>query len=134
MPSVTVGINPPNGFAGLEAWFWVTGYTGTPIIVKPPALDHVLVVSATPTSYRWTFGDGSVPYTTISLGQPYPARSDIHHSYHSLNPAYPVQVTFNFDVRYQVDGGPWVNLPAIQRTATAIYQVGQVRTYIVARA
>lgn len=133
MPSVTVGINPPSGFAGLDAWFWVAGYTGTPITATPPALGHVLIVSATPTSYTWDFGDGSAPYTTTSLGQPYPQQSDIHHTYKVMSPAYRVTVTFNFDVRYQVDGGAWIDLPAIQRTATANYQVGQVRTYVVSR-
>lgn len=133
MPSVSVGINPPDGFAGLEAWFWVSGYSGAPITVTPPALGHTLVVSATPTSYTWDFGDGTAPYTTASLGQPYPQQSDIRHTYAAMNPAYQVTVIFNFNVRYQVDGGAWINLPPIQRTATATYQVGQVRTYIVSR-
>jgi hypothetical protein len=133
MPSVTVGINPPIGLSGLQAWFWISGYSGTPIVETPPALGQTLVVQATPTDYVWNFGDGSAPLTTTSLGQPYPRQSDITHTYRAMNADYQVQVTFNFNVRYQVNGGAWVNLPPIQRSATANYQVGQVRTIIVSR-
>jgi hypothetical protein len=133
MPSVTVGINPPIGLSGLQAWFWISGYSGTPIVETPPALGQTLVVQATPTDYVWNFGDGSAPLTTTSLGQPYPRQSDITHTYRAMNADYQVQVTFNFNVRYQVNGGAWVNLQPIQRSATANYQVGQVRTIIVSR-
>ena len=133
MPSVTIGINPPIGLSGLQAWFWISGYAGTPIIETPPALGQTLVVQATPTDYVWNFGDGSTPLITTSLGQPYPQQSDITHTYRAMNADYQVQVTFNFGVRYQVNGGAWVNLPPIQRSATANYRVGQVRTIIVSR-
>jgi hypothetical protein len=135
MPNVTVEINPPVGLAGLQAWFWVTGYAGAPVVEMPPALGHTLTIVATPTSYTWSFGDGSAPVVTTDLGQPYPRQSDITHTYQAMTTGtdYQVRVTFSFAVSYRVDGGAWIALPAIQRTASASYQVGEAETIIVQR-
>jgi hypothetical protein len=136
MPNVTIQHSPNiNGVAHLATWFWVTGYDGSPITVTKSALGANLVVKATPTSYSWNFGDGSSTFATTSLGVAWPQTAgDITHTYTQLSTAgFPVSVTFNFSVVYQVNGGPVQPLPPIQRSAGLGFKVGEINTVVVSR-
>jgi len=133
VPQVEIGANPARGMVGIEAWFWISGYDGSALTQSTPAFGQTVEVRATPTSYRWDFGDGTV-ITTTSLGVPYPEESDITHAYErssaGLPQGYPVEVTFTFEVAYRVDGGPWQPLPGISRTATLAYPVQESQAVI----
>jgi hypothetical protein len=115
-PKVSIGLNPaPFGITGLESYFWLTGYDGSPIYRSVQATDPATGLPATvelraiPKEYRWSFGDGAA-VTTTSLGAAYPAASDIRHTYDirsdrspmATNGLYEVQVAASFDVAYQV--------------------------------
>lgn len=133
MPGVELRANPAVGIAGLEAWFWAEGYAGDPIFETRDVLGRTFKVVAAPARYLWDFGDGTTPVGSASLGQAYPLRSEVRHVYESMSAGYPVQVRFVFDVRYQVDGGEWIELPSIERTASTSYRVGEIRTVVTAR-
>lgn len=70
-------------------------------------------VEARPTSYRWTFGDGTTR-TTSSPGRPYPAK-DVAHVYRRTGEQR-ITLTVTWSGRYRVEGaGPW---RAVDGTAT----------------
>jgi hypothetical protein len=115
-PKIEIGLNPASfGITGLESYFWVAGYDGSPIYRSVQATDPATSLPATvelravPKEYRWSFGDGTA-VTTTSLGAAYPARSDIRHTYDvrsdrslmATNGLYQVRITASFDVAYQV--------------------------------
>ena len=82
LPGMAVGLNPAQfGITGFESYFWVAGYDCQPILqpaTGTPGTSGWL--RATPTYYRWSFGDG-YSVTTTSLGQAYPKVSAITHTY-----------------------------------------------------
>lgn len=136
MPKVTIQHSPNvNGVVHLATWFWVTGYEGSPLTVTRSAFGANVVVTATPTSYTWDFGDGSAAYSTTSLGVAWPQESgDITHTYTELSSTgFPVQVTFDFNVSYSVNGGPAQALPPITRSASLSFKVGEINTVVVSR-
>ncbi|GAC1361450.1 MAG: hypothetical protein NVSMB32_00440 [Actinomycetota bacterium] len=126
-PPLGVGVAPAvDGITGLESYFWLTGYGGLPIDRTARTASGASVeMRATPASYVWDFGDGS-GFTTTSLGQPYPAVSDIRHTYdvrsdrsrYGVNGRYQVKVTGSFDVSFRVVV-PGVDLPAQNWTSFA---------------
>lgn len=133
MPGVEIRANPGVGVAGMEAWFWAEGYSGLPILEQRDVLGRTIEVEAAPARYLWDFGDGTPPVETATLGLAYPDRSDIRHVYEGMSGGFPVQVRFLFDVRYRVDGGDWIRLAPIERTAAASYRVGEIRTVVTSR-
>ena len=69
-PTLTVHVNPPSaGLAGLESWFWATGYDGGPITHHLEVFDVAVDVQCI-TGVRWQFGDGAT--LDGDLGRPYP--------------------------------------------------------------
>lgn len=136
VPDITVGVNPQVGLVAMPAWFWIEGYDGAPIRTSDTLGGTTVEVEITPTSYRWSFGDGAT-LTTTSLGQPYPQVSDIRHTYEqsslSAGGAFPVTVEISFSVRYRVDGGPWQPLDPITRSFTAAYPVQQLQSILTGR-
>jgi hypothetical protein len=160
MPSVTIESSPSaGGIDGLNTWFWTSGYMGGPIVDTRTALGVTIEVDATPTSFVWSFGDGTPVITTTSLGVPWqpadapsvPGRPDcdlsgnsmpgvrvpngsITHCYRTTSTSpLTVSVTFNFAVSWRANGGPFQALPPIQRTATRSYPVQQIVSSVVAR-
>lgn len=160
MPAVTIESSPSaGGIDGLNTWFWTSGYTGGPIVDTRTALGATIEVDATPTSFVWSFGDGTPVITTSSLGVPWqpadtpsvPGRPDcdlsgnpmpgvqvapgaITHCYRTTAASpLTVSVTFNFAVSWRANGGPFQALPPIQRTATRSYPVQQIVSSVVAR-
>ncbi len=77
----TIDIRPNNkGVVAIPAYFWITGYDGTTITQTDTIAGTTLTVTATLTTTEWDFGDNTTPVEG-SLGQPWPQRSDVHHSY-----------------------------------------------------
>jgi hypothetical protein len=135
MPAVTIKMTPPNsGIVNYETWFWAEGYSGQPVSETRDALGRRIEVLATPSYYRWEFGDGTRPFETASLGRPYPDRDGaVTHLFDYHSPGYTVALTFVFDIQYRVDGGPWIQLEPIERSTSTPYRVDQIRTVVVSR-
>lgn len=70
-----------------------------------PLLGHTVDLAIKLGHYRYDFGDGSLPATTISPGGAYPD-GDIRHAY-SVAGGYAASVTVTVTADYRVDGGPW---------------------------
>ena len=132
VPSAEIGINPNRGLVGVESWFWIEGYDGSPVNESVNAFGRRVEVEARVASYE-SFGDGSTVMATTP-GRPYPERSEIRHDYQRSSAGYPsgyrVEVTFVFDVRYRVGGGGWVELPGISRVAGTDYPVRESQALI----
>jgi hypothetical protein len=133
VPDAEVKINPDRGLVGVDSWFWIEGYDGSPIEDSTDAFGQRVEVEARVTSYEWSFGDGD-SITAKTPGRSYPHRSDIRHVYQrssaGLTSGYSVEVTFTFHVRYRVDGGGWIGLPGISRVAGTSYLVRESQAVI----
>lgn len=130
MPKVNVRINPDVGLVGAESWFWIEGYSGEAITNSTDAFGRAVEVEARAIHYEWFFGDGSTAAATTP-GTAYPERSQIRHVFQRASSGgYGIDVRFTFTVRYRVDGGAWIELPGISRTATAIYRVRESQAVI----
>ncbi len=135
LPRISIGANPDVGLVAMPAWFWVRGYSGG-TLTGAATLDRSSVrVEITPTSYRWTWGDGSSLHAS-SVGRAYPARSDIRHTYerssHGAGGAYPVRLRITWSARYSENGGPWLSLDPITRTYSRAYPVQQLQSVLTA--
>jgi hypothetical protein len=133
VPRAQIGVNPDRGLVDVESWFWLEGYDGSPIEDSTDAFGQLVQVQARVTRYEWSFGDGSTVGATTP-GRPYPERSEIRHIYQRSSAGYPsgyaVKVAFVFDVRYQVAGGRWIELPGITRVAEESYRVRESQALI----
>lgn len=133
IPNVTIEMNPELGLVGVESWFWIEGYDGSPMTDSTDAFGRLVEVEAEVLRYEWSFGDGST-LVGSTIGSPFPERSDIRHVYERSSlghpSGYPVEVAFVFGVRYRVDGGGWIELPGITRVAQALYPVRESQAVI----
>jgi hypothetical protein len=125
----------------MPGWFWVAGYNGDPIqasrtiTLPPPApglppTSFTVTVRIWPSSYHWSFGDGTA-IDTHSLGKPYPAQSDIKHTYEFSSLSFPtgfaVRCTVQWSAEYRVNGGGPQALPAIHHTYESDYRVQELQ-------
>lgn len=128
-PSLVTRVNPSIGLTGLASWFWLTGN---------PAMSDA-VASSGPLTVRvhakligavWEFGDG-LGYDSNDLGQPFPAVSDIQHTYqadaYGLAGGYTVIADLRFFVTYSVNGGPWRTLGIKTKPYFQLYNVQQLQ-------
>ncbi len=134
IPDIAIEANPSIGLVALPSWFWIDGYDGSPIS-SSDALPGVTVdVEIEPLVYRWSFGDGTTAETT-SLGQRYPAESDIRHVYEqsslAAGGAYSITVEVTFAARYRVNSGAWEPLDPITRLFSNDYPVQQLQSVLV---
>jgi hypothetical protein len=129
IPTGGIGANPARSLVGLPTWFWYSGYDGRPLTKTVTAFGVSVQVQATPTSYRWDFGDGT-RLISRSLGRPYPARSPITHTYLTARAGVRVRCVFAFALRWRTGGGPWALLPPLARTATATLEVAESQAVI----
>src|SRR5512132_1100348 len=116
-------------FSSGAPFFWYSGYDGRPLTRTTSAFGVTVEVEATPTNYRWTFGDGA-SLTSEGLGRAYPARSLISHTYQTARPEVTVRCRFGFAVRWRTGGGPWAPLPPLARTASTTLEVAESQTVI----
>lgn len=157
LPQMQIKENPALGLVNLPGWFWIDGYDGKPFgdsqtITIPPAVGPdvpftvvpasdprrqptylTVSVQVWPSSYQWSFGDGSA-LDTESLGQPYPAQSDIQHVYQfsslQTQSGFPVQVIAIFAAHFEVNGGTPQDLPPMSHTYTAVYPVQEAQSLL----
>jgi hypothetical protein len=71
VPQGGIEANPTRSLVGLPTFFWYSGYDGRPLTRTTSAFGVTVEVEATPTDYRWTFGDGA-SLTSEGLGRAYP--------------------------------------------------------------
>jgi hypothetical protein len=133
IPQVAVKINPNRGLVGAESWFWLQGYSGAPLSRSTNAFGSSVEVDARVTRYTWRFGDGS-SITSSTPGRAYPSRSTVRHTYErssaDFSNGYPVDVDFEFVVRYRVGNGGWTSIPGISRSAHGDYLVRESQAVI----
>ncbi len=157
LPNIQLKMNPALGLVNLPGWFWVDGYDGKPFgtsrtVTIPPAVgpdvpftevpkndprrqptSFTVSVTISASRYQWSFGDGA-SLVTQSLGQAYPAQSDIQHTYtfsSFQSPSdFPVSLTVVYNASYQVNGGAPQGLPQIAHTYTAAYPVQEAQTVL----
>lgn len=157
LPNIQIKENPTLGLVNLPGWFWVDGYDGKPFgtsrtVTIPPAVgpnipftqipandprrqptSFTVSVKIWPTSYQWSFGDGTT-LTTQSLGQGYPAQSDIQHTYQysslKTQSGFPIQLSVVFAAQYQVNSGAPRAVPSISHTYSATYPVQEAQALL----
>jgi hypothetical protein len=129
VPAGQIRINPARALAGLATWYWYQGYDGHPLTKTVSELGVTVQVQATPTAFRWDFGDGAT-LTSRGLGRAFPKRSTITHTYQAAHEQVTVRCTFEFSVRWRVPGGPWAPLDPISRSATTTFEVAESQTVI----
>lgn len=133
VPQAEIKINPNRGLVGVDSWFWIDGYDGSPIEESTNAFGQRVEVEASVTRYEWSFGDGET-LAAKTVGRSYPHRSQIRHVYErssaGLSSGYQVEVSFSFSVRYRIDGGGWIELPGISRVAATSYPVRESQSVI----
>jgi hypothetical protein len=129
VPDGVIEANPTRSLVGLPTFFWYSGYDGRPLTRTVSAFGVSVEVEATPTSYRWAFGDGA-SLISEGLGRAYPARSPIAHTYQTARQAVTVHCRFAFAVRWRTGGGPWAALPPLARTASTTLAVAESQTVI----
>jgi hypothetical protein len=129
VPQGAIEANPTRSLVGLPTFFWYSGYDGRPLTRTVSAFGVTVQVEATPTDYRWTFGDGT-SLTSEGLGQAYPARSPIRHTYQTARQEVTVRCRFGFAVRWRTGDGAWATLPPLARTASTTLEVAESQTVI----
>lgn len=133
LPPIEVGANPTVGLVAMPAWFWVDGYDGSTLRGLRTLGPITVEVEITPAEYRWSFGDGAV-LDTASLGRPYPAVSDLRHTYEQSSAiaggTFQVQLDITFDARYRVNSGPWLPLAPLVQSFTRDYPVQQLQSVL----
>jgi len=137
LPAIQVRMNPPLGLVALSSWYWVDGYDGRPfggsktVGVGPGAV--TIEVRVWPSRYEWSFGDGA-SVVSQSLGQRYPAESEIKHTYEyssfAFREGYPVRLTVQFEAEYRVNNDPWQPLAPIRQTYGTDYPVQELQTVL----
>ena len=160
LPNAQIRVNPALGLVAMPGWFWVEGYDGSSFgtsrtVSVPPEVGPEVPTSVVPandsrrqgssfsvevriwpTRYEWSFGDGT-SVVSLSLGKPYPARSDIQHTYEysSLRfpNGFPVWLTVDFAAEFRVNGGAPQGLPTIWRTYQSAYRVQEVQPVLTSR-
>lgn len=160
LPNIQIRMNPSLGLVALPGWFWVEGYNGQSFgtsrtVEVPPAVGAEVPVDIVPaddprrrgssftvevrvwaSKYEWSFGDGA-SLVTRSLGKPYPAESDIQHTYEYSSrrfpSGFPVRLTVEYSAEYRVNGGAPQPLPPIRRTYEAGYRVQEVQPVLTNR-
>jgi hypothetical protein len=136
LPNVLIRMDPSLGLVAMPGWFWAEGYNGEPFGGSATVGSFTVAVHIQPSSYTWSFGDGT-SLVSHDLGQPYPAESDVQHTYQYSSLHYPggfpVQLTIQFSVTYSVNGGPAEPLSSMARTYTASYRVQELQSILTDR-
>jgi hypothetical protein len=137
-PQVQVRMNPELGMVNVPTWFWAEGYGGEDLFASrswgPPYVPTTIAVRYYLRRYIWNFGDGG-QIEGKSLGQAYPAESDVRNAYHWSSRSEPGGVfhptlTIEWGVEYRVNGGLPQPLPPVRRRYEAIHAVQQLQPVV----
>jgi hypothetical protein len=103
LPAGTVHIQPASGrtLVDVPTNLYVDA---TPVTIPTTVLGQPVQVRATPTTYTWTYGDGTA-LTTTDPGAPYP---ELRTSHTYRSPAtVRIGLTTTYRGEYSVNRGPW---------------------------
>lgn len=137
-PEVQVRANPATGLVNLPTWLWAEGYLGQDLFAtqswSPPYEPTTIEVRYFVKRYLWNFGDGG-QIESRSLGQPYPAESDIRNAYAWSSRTEPggyfhLALIIEWHVEYRVNGGAPTPLSPAQRRYEAIYPVQELQPIV----
>ncbi len=108
LPAGTLVIQPPDGLTlvNFDTNFYTT--STAPISRTVTLLGRRVTLEATPSSFRWTFGDGE-SLTTKDPGAPYPDLRVTHN--YLRKDTYRPSLATTYTGRYRVGGGPWRQIP-----------------------
>jgi hypothetical protein len=127
---VTIGRRPEQrALTGVPLYAWVEGHDGRPIVETVRELGVTVDVRLVLAGVAWDFGDGTPPLDA-GLGEAWPRRSSVHHVYGTSTPATAparLAATLTFDAGYRVDGGPWLSLAPLTRSAEVAQHVDEVQ-------
>ena len=79
-----------------------------PVDVDLTILGQAVDVVATPSRYRWVFGDGGSATTSVP-GAPYPAKTIVHR-YADAQVTVSPHVEVTYTARFRVNGGAWQDI------------------------
>jgi hypothetical protein len=131
---------PPNGLAGLETRLGVAAPEPLTVRLVSPGTGRPLDVEAWVGAVRVDWGDGTVETYPLALVPHLTGTEDgaAVHVYevktcatggdrcHPSLAAYPIEVSYEWAVRWRVDGGPWQILAVPAATTAIDYPVGEV--------
>jgi hypothetical protein len=124
-----VQARPDNrGVTGIESLFWVEGHSAQPISESRSAFGLTVTVTFHLVGVEWDFGDGSPPVAG-SLGEAWPERSSVAHTYRdpSGETPYTVSARLVFEPSYTVDGQAGAPLEPVVVTVQRPYVVREVQ-------
>lgn len=104
LPSMSVQA-PPETFVNYETVVYTRAETFARTV---SLLGFTVEIEATPSEFRWDYGDGATETTTIA-GRPYPA-TDITHTWTDAHRTFHPSVDVTYQIRYRIDGGGWQTL------------------------
>ncbi|MBW8825284.1 MAG: hypothetical protein JF603_02880 [Acidobacteria bacterium] len=126
----SIDIRPNHaGVVAVPAYYWVTGYDGGDVSQTDTVGGIDITVTAHLTNVVWNFGD-EADSQHGGLGQPWPQRSDVHHSYRYPAPAgdpYVITATLWFQPTFTVGGQPGAALDPFPVTFTRAYPVREIQ-------
>lgn len=103
LPAAQLEVQPPNGRTLVN--FATNFYTQRGDLTRTVTLlGRQVDLRIHPTTYTWSFGDGTTT-TTTEPGAPYPAL-DVTHEYRKHGRVAP-SVDTTYSAEFSVDGGPW---------------------------
>lgn len=108
LPAGTLVIQPPDGLTlvNFDTNFYTT--STQPIARTVTLLGRRVTLEATPSTYRWTFGDGE-SLTTSDPGAAYPDLRVTHN--YLRKDTYRPSLATTYTGRYRIGGGPWRQIP-----------------------
>ena len=118
------------GLTGLDSFVWLANRPESiEAVASVPGL--TVIAQARPVQYVWDFGDGATAVTSHP-GRPWSPHQpgDIAHLY-EVRGAYAVGIEVIWSARWQVAGGPWVDLGFFSTSGSQPYAVRQVVTRLV---
>ena len=127
--SLSVGAWPSRGVAGVPAQFWADGQMRGPHTLTWTQNGFTLQAQVTPSSWAWSWGDGSPATSRSTPGNVYPpGPPDNTHAFPVSGSVatYPVALTATGAVQYQATApwtSPWVAAPARTVSASLAYPV-----------
>ena len=122
-------VRPDNrGVTGIGSYFWVEGYGGAPLQATESAFGLTVTVTAQLVGVEWDFGDGT-PVVSGGLGEAWPQRSSVQHTYRNPSGAQPYAVTARLLLQpsYTVDGAGGEPLGPIVVPVSRPYVVHEVQ-------
>jgi hypothetical protein len=126
-PRVDIHVSPVPGLTGMASWFWLDGYTESPIGESRSALGISIDLELRAVGLSWDFGDGTS--VVAGPGSAPPGPSSVRHVYERKG-TYPVAVGFGWKVRYRVNQGAWTDLEVVSRRVARTYEIREIRSLL----